>query len=1082
MLSSFKSISLRSLAAAALWGALGGAAMAQTISDVPLAVKNNVPPNMMFMLDNSGSMSNIVVDSPYRASATYLDASACTSAEMIPAGTSVDIRIDAGVPYIRYSGLNFVHTTSTASGTKRCFNNAATYGARLLANNSGSPGSYLDADYTGHYLNWYFGSYDNHPMSGWTDRKLVATGSVQTRMEIARTSAKTVLDGLPLVVSGTTNTAVRVGLSTYNNGNGGRLLSGMSDFDAAKRTSVKTSIDSLAPSGNTPLAETLADIGAYMANGYAGNVTAGSVSGVSIASFLQQDGRSSCLSGATCSTTSDANAAPGVGTPTRPVQYWCQKSYVFMMTDGRPQGDQAFSANSYLRDYDGDCSGANAANCSGSWDRKTGRTYESEGSDYLDDIAKALYDVDLRPNLPGAIDSRTGLTKAKKNNLTTYMIGFADSTVTSDPLVMNAALQGGGKFLSATDGAQLVTSFKSALTDAFGKDAASSAVAVANAKITDNNIGYASSYNSGTWYGDLEAYSLDTTTGLQVGASAWSAREKLNAQTPSSRKIATFNGTSGVAFTSAIAGTPSTLTDGVIDYLRGNRAGEGTTYRTRQHLLGDIINAEPVVVTYADGMSVVFQAANDGMLHAIDGRVDASATTRGQELWAYVPRLVHGSLHQLADPAYSHKYFVDGTPATAQVTGAGSMTRLLVGGLGKGGRGYYGLDISTHAAATESAVASKVKWEFNPTNMGYSFGTPLIVKTAAGWRVVVASGYDNGSNLGGDGVGYVWVLDPSSGAVEKTFTTGVGSASDPSGLAHLARQANQPADAVVRFVYGGDLKGNVWRIDLDAPAPPASTAILATRIAALADALGAYQPVTSPAEVGPVTGSTTKLFIYVGTGRYLAEADVPGNTGTNSWATQTQTMYGIIDDTSVASPSLPSPMRHSLATCPTGGGTGTFVCQSTTHNTTNNTYTNSTNAVDVNTKRGWYFDLPIVNGRVLGKPALTTGGTLAFTVNVPTNVTCDPGGSSWFFALSGATGGAVLKVANGAETYVSGTSLGNALASRAVIVTTSGSSSANSSNKRALIRMSDQTVENPAVYETAGVATPWNRIYWRKLN
>jgi type IV pilus assembly protein PilY1 len=1074
MFSTMKPILLRTLAGALLMAAGAFPALAQTISDVPLAVKNNVPPNMMFMLDNSGSMSNIVVDSPYSATATYL--TSCASGSMVPAGTSVDLRVSGGVPYIRYGGTNYLHTTSTATSTKRCFSNTATYGARLLADNSGSPGSYLDADYSGHYLNWYFGNYDSHPMTGWTDRKRVATGSVQTRMEIARTSAKSVLDGLPLVVSGTTNTAVRVGLATYNNGNGGRLVSAMGDFNSTKRTSVKSSIDALAPSGNTPLAETLADIGAYMSTGYAGNITAGSISGVSIGNFLRQDSRNSCLSGATCSTTSDTNAVPGTGTTSRPIQYWCQKSYVFMMTDGRPQGDQAFTGNTYIRDYDGDCTGTNAANCTGSYDRKTARTYESEGSDYLDDVAKALYDVDLRPNLPGANDATTGLPQAKKNNLLTYVIGFADSTVTSDPLVMNAAAQGGGKFLSATDGAQLVTAFKSALTDAFGKDAASAAVAVANAQITVNNIGYASSYNSGTWYGDLEANSLDTSTGLPIGSPIWSARDKLDLQTASGRKIASFNGTAGAAFTSTnFAGTPASLTAGVIDYLRGDRTGEGTTYRTRQHLLGDIINAEPVVVTYTDGMSVVFQAANDGMLHAFDARVDASVATRGQELWAYVPRLVHANLAQLSDLAYSHKYFIDATPATAETTGTGAMTRLLVGGLGKGGPGYYALDISTYAAATEAAVASKVKWEFNPTNMGYSFGTPLIVKTSAGWRVVVASGYDNGSNLSGDGKGYVWVLDPSDGSVLKTFTTNVGSASDPSGLAYLSKQANKPADTLVRYVYGGDLKGNVWRIDLDAAVASPTTAVLATQIAALVDAAGSYQPVTSAPEVGPVTGSTTKMYVYVGTGRYLAEADVPGSTGANSWATQTQTMYGIIDDTSVTSPALPSPMRNPAGGCPSGGGTGTFVCQSATYNSARNTYTTSTNAVDTNTKRGWYFDLPVTNGRVIGKPAVTPGGALAFTVNVPTNVLCDPGGSSWFFVLNAGSGGAILKTANGTDVWESGVSLGNALSSRVVVVT-------GSSGNMGLMRGSDRTDKSKQIPDPPGTTTTWNRIYWRKLN
>ena len=41
-------------------GLSAGWSLAQTISDVPLVVKNNVPPNFMFMLDDSGSMSNIV--------------------------------------------------------------------------------------------------------------------------------------------------------------------------------------------------------------------------------------------------------------------------------------------------------------------------------------------------------------------------------------------------------------------------------------------------------------------------------------------------------------------------------------------------------------------------------------------------------------------------------------------------------------------------------------------------------------------------------------------------------------------------------------------------------------------------------------------------------------------------------------------------------------------------------------------------------------------------------------------------------------------------------------------------------------
>ncbi|HEX6364389.1 MAG TPA: hypothetical protein VFZ93_15640, partial [Albitalea sp.] len=139
------------------------------------------------------------------------------------------------------------------------------------------------------------------------------------------------------------------------------------------------------------------------------------------------------------------------------------------------------------------------------------------------------------------------------------------------------------------------------------------------------------------------------------------------------------------------------------------------------------------------------------------------------------------------------------------------------------------------------------------------------------------------------------------------------------------------------------------------------------------------------------------------------------------------------------------------------------------------TYTATTHAVSLASRRGWYIDLPMAHGRVTGKPALTAGGTLAFTVNVPTNVTCDPGGSSWFFALSGTSGGAVSRVVGGNTYYDAGSFLGFALASRPVIVQTAA-------GKRALIRMSDKTVENPEVKETAGVAAQWRRVDWRKLN
>lgn len=1109
-------------------------ASAQAINDVPMAVKNNVPPNFMFLIDNSGSMTNIVPTAPYDASVNYTPTSNCSGNQVLGAGAGVVIQIAtvSGVrrSFIRYNGTNYRHSTQTSTSTFgnnafRCFSRNAEYDAHLLAsnNNNTQPPNFLPSTYTGNYLNWYFGTTCSGTLA-WSDSKKPlgsCGGAVQTRMEIAISSSKKMVDTLPTPPSASADTVTRVGLSTYfsgNNGDGGTLLvpiKNLSFNDSDNtitnigRTPLKNAIDALTPEGNTPLAESLADIGRYLATGYNGNIATANQSSINIDTFFRQGGsnsRSSCLY---WSSTGNRNACSNGSLTSSnaaerpPITEWCQRSYVFVVTDGRSNQDLAFSGNQYLRDYDGDCSGALASTCqnngaSGSYDRKINREYESAGSDYFDDVAKALFDIDLRPDItdprPASVQPR------KKNNARTYVIGFADSQVQDDPLLISTASQGGGKFIGAADDVALEGALREVVTDAFRQDAASAAVAVANPQITISDISYAPSYNSGTWYGDVEAFKLDTSTGAQIKPAIWSARALLNGRSPNTsltngRKIATFNGTVGRPFQSGQFTAPASLTANIINYVRGDRSLESATsptgLRVRDWLLGDIINAEPVVMNYTitsggstETVPIVFQAANDGMLHAFDGRVDASVSTRGQELWAYVPRAVHGHLAELANPLYAHRYYVDATPAVAQVTGLGAMTRLLVGGLGKGGGAYYALDITSFQAADESAVASKVKWEFTNQNLGYSFGTPLIVKTTAGWRVVVSSGYGNvtgGPNGNGDGRGRVWVLDPSNGAILATFDTGVGTTTNPAGLAYLSKPANITPDADVRYVYGGDLLGNVWRFDI------VDFTNLPVKVAELRDPLGTPQPITAPLEVGQVSGQPSKYYLYAGTGRYLSDADVPGNTGATAVATQRQSMYGIIDDTAVASPTTLTNLRNSNpATCPAGGGDGVLTCQQLSFDTTSGRYRASTNALSA-TSRGWYLDLPpstdtrLANGRIIGKPAVTTGGTLAFTVNVPTSAKCDPGGSSWFFQLSAQNGGAVPKVAGGTDYFDAGIFLGNALASRVVVIQTAGNEDG---DKVALIQLSNREVKNLPIGETknpVGAPATWRRIYWRQL-
>jgi type IV pilus assembly protein PilY1 len=124
----------------------------------------------------------------------------------------------------------------------------------------------------------------------------------------------------------------------------------------------------------------------------------------------------------------------------------------------------------------------------------------------------------------------------------------------------------------------------------------------------------------------------------------------------------------------------------------------------------------------ASRSAVVFEAANDGMLHAFDGGA-------GAEMWSYIPSAVLAKLNKLSDAACLHDYYVDTAPTVADVQ-IGSWRTLLVGGLRAGGVGFYALDVTSPTPPTETDLATRMLWEFpNATtplatrnNLGLSFG------------------------------------------------------------------------------------------------------------------------------------------------------------------------------------------------------------------------------------------------------------------------------------------------------------------------------------------------------------------------
>lgn len=514
----------------------------------------------------------------------------------------------------------------------------------------------------------------------------------------------------------------------------------------------------------------------------------------------------------------------------------------------------------------------------------------------------------------------------------------------------HATINGRGQMYLASTPTETAASIRAGLEDILNQKGAQGGLGFTTVNLSrSDDRAYAAGYNPAGWTGDLEAFSLDPANGNVGNVPAWSAGAKLAAQPWGTRVIATWGGTAGAPFTAARVGArvnPGGAwgdTNALMAYLRGNRSGEGGVYRERKGLLGAVINAEPTIDRVT---GVAYLATGEGMLHAFD----LNGAAAGNELWAYVPGPQLADMGRISAPGYSFTSRLDGTPVVRRTD---SGMRLLVAGMGASGRGYYALDVSQPRGLSEAGLASKALWEFplasDPTNVakvGQTVGRPTIVRTPAGTTVVlVTSGYNNSF----DGKGRLWMLNATTGQVMREYVTPDGALGAESGLSEVS--AFSEGDGTVRYVYGGDLLGNVWRFDLSAAAT-APEAV--TRLAQLRDANGAAQPVTAAPELLAWKG---QRIVFIGTGRLLDVSDF-GSSGV-------QSMYAIADGTALGN-ARTSLMARTLTV--TGGGSVSGA------------------AFDWATSRGWYVDMP-AGEQVDARPSLAYGA-LAWVGNKTGGTDC----------------------------------------------------------------------------------------------
>ncbi|BBO80100.1 type IV pili system adhesin PilY [Desulfosarcina ovata subsp. sediminis] len=658
-------------------------------------------------------------------------------------------------------------------------------------------------------------------MGNWLNYDNSSTGEDRSRIEVAQEVITNLIQNTD---------GVRFGLMRFNsNGgdsdeHGGRVIKAIDSVsdDETYRQELITAVNSLTADGRTPLAETLAEAGLYFA------------------------GTSSWFNSNYNHYSDDILTSSS--TYTSPMEYRCQKNYIIFMTDGEPSND----SHSYLQNQpyiNGDTIGDYDQ------DGNSGDSTSDGSSDYLDDVAKYLYDNDCNPNLGSSGDS------FETQNIITYTIGFQ----TDQQLLLDTAINGGGEYYVANSISGLSEAFESIISKIQEVNAVfvSPVVPVSRMNRTFAGdslyVGFFKPQQSGRWAGNIKKYGLDDdgtildATGMEATNSDGSIKDNARSYWSteddgadvmsggvggllldnSNRTMYTYLGTKGAltdasnAFSTSNADLTATLlgvsSDTEKTAIINDIIGSDSDWK-----MGDVLHSQPLVVHYdtnSDGTeddSYIFVGTNGGVMHAFKD-------SDGSETWAFIPPLQLSRLQLLSDSDTSHDYFIDGAPVVYE----SDSQKILLFGERRGGYNYYALDITTptvpiYQYKIGQTLLSSIDSDGDGTvdgadaYLGQSWATPTEhkIKTSASTYenvFLIAGGYDTNQDLetpvAADTVGRaVFTVDVTDGTVSALNLN----AANLSGMNNCITDAmgfDNDNDTYTDRVYAGDLGGNIWALE-----------------------------------------------------------------------------------------------------------------------------------------------------------------------------------------------------------------------------------------------------------------------------
>ncbi|PMQ10730.1 Type IV pilus biogenesis factor PilY1 [Pseudomonas sp. AD21] len=936
---------------------LASPAYAFTPSDSPLLSAAAVPPNVMLLIDDSGSMNSIIYAAGFDPTADRTPARQCNA--FLGLCTSLNAPTITGDPVF----LSSLPTSGCSGGAYAFYNNSVAPLCLKLPDPVGGG----NTRYTGDYISYVVSLAINNGTRDFT------TGAIPNdyRINVARNVSTALV---------TSNRTLRIGLSTFNpvtnndSGNGGYIARSISDLAPVSGSVTQaqadtnynaliSSINGLSAVANTPLAETYYEITRYMRG---------------MAPYY--------------------NSTPA--TYTSPIQYRCQKNYGVVITDGLPTFDRTFPSNDPL-------GGSRLPNWDGVSNDGNNLFGDKEGDTlYLDDIAKFAFDIDMRSTGADAAGKSWNAVDFPKQNMNTYTVGFtADNDMLSD-----AASYGQGRYYQATDSTGLNAALSSALSDITSKAGSGGAGVASSSTLTIGSSFYQTTYDPKDWRGTIRSFGFTATGTVNTSAVQWTTDTTIvpSATAPTFQSWNTVsNAPIALAFGNFSLAQQTTLNQGLPTGINGNdlvewsKGTNKTGLKVRGVLLGDIINSPLVLASPADKSAsdlsgdssytnyLTTKAANMNaslVVNANDGFVNVINSANGTRRYAYMPSSVLPSLRLIADTNYvngvSHKFLVDGQVGVFDAQAGTNWKTLAIGGTGAGGKTFYGLQLFDASAGNviralweaSAPVTANTANAFN--DLGYAYARPEVARLANGrWATFIANGY--GSN---SGVAALYVLDALDGSLIRKIV--IDSTETSNGLSSVKLKVN--SSNVVQAAYGGDLKGRLWKFDLSATSSD-SWGVAFSGKPLFTTAGGATQPITAqPLLADNALGGKQ---IFVGTGKFNETADK-----TNK---DLQAFYSVWDADGGSGQLTVSSLQPQAITGSFAGSSGQFL--TTTQNDT--TYP---------AEKGWYLPLVYNNvltgERVINQASIVLGRIVFTTANVDTTDPCASFGTGKLIELDAFSG------------------------------------------------------------------------------